>query len=302
MRGMSGGVYLRIMIQLRFVTAGLSLLFAVGGTLIADTFTPASFEDFYTCLQVTSTCPNNFSPTLQVIAPSATFVNTYTGSGITLSVSDSANGAPGTVGAIATSSYTNAGSTEAIGANVALGGYQDLLTISDPSLTGQDGLLFVTYSVNGSVSQSPLDAGAGTVRANVNIFAQSQTQFSYQSPDYSSSVADATTTTGIPFIFGQAFEFFFEIQAVTVPVSLDGIVQSDISSFNDTATITGLTLSDENGNPVTGATFSAASEATYTPEGVVPEPSKVSYVAFGMMMALALSLRCRRSKAILPSE
>lgn len=269
----------------------------------ADGVPVGGFEEFLVCLNA-SVCNGNdlttFTDSQQFDgSPSATLVNTYSGGGATISVNDAANGAPGTVGATASSTYTVSGSSVLDGYTLALGGYQDVLTISDPSLNGQAGLLYLSYSLDGQVSGSPFDdAMNGSLDyATVNIFAAGPTEYSYNSPQFESSTGDVAMPNAIPFIFGQAFTLDFEVDAFVVSPSLDGIGEVGSSDFDQTLTLTGLTVTDSNGNPVPGATFSAESGATYTPGGVVPEPSMSMFLLLGMSgLILAAAMAKRRAR------
>jgi hypothetical protein len=156
--------------------------------------------------------------------------------------------------------------------------FDDLLKISDPSLNGQAGLLYVSYALSGQIS--------GSAFAVVISAAGAQ--------EYHSSV-DGTFALVAPisFVYGQAFDLSMQLSVSAGTPTGFGVLNAETASgsgtanFFDTFVLTGLDPTDANGNPVTGATFSSQSGTTYSINGVVPEPTTLLplLLAFGAIVA-----------------
>jgi hypothetical protein len=106
---------------------------------------------------------------------------------------------------------------------------------------------------------------------------------------YNSSV-DGTFSLPAPiqFVYGRAFGLSIYLGASAGTPTGYGILNAETGSgegsanFFDTFVLTGLHPTDANGNPVAGAEFSSQSGTLYSVNGVVPEPSTVVPLLFGI--------------------
>jgi hypothetical protein len=198
-------------------------------------------------------------------------------------VSADANAGYGVLHASASSTYSVSGTPEAdfITANA---NFEDILTItdpSDPSLNGQPGLLYVSYSLDGQISGS----------AFAVILAQAGTSLQQQLPaqEYDSSV-DGTFSLADPitFVYGQAFGLSIQLSVAAGTPTAYGVLNAETGSgsgsanFSDTFVLTGLDPTNASGDPVTGAVFSSQSGTAYSVDGVVPEPSSAIPLLLGV--------------------
>jgi hypothetical protein len=188
----------------------------------------------------------------------------------------------GVLNSSASSSYSVSGAPESVFV-AASSTFEDILTItdpSDPSLTGQPGLLYLSYSLDGQVSGSAF----AVVLTDAGTSLQQQ-----WTQDYDSSV-DGTFSLPAPiqFVYGQAFGLSIELSAGAGTATGYGALTETTGSgsgsadFFDTFVLTGLDPTDASGNPVTGAMFSSQSGTVYSIDGVVPEPSTVIPLLLGI--------------------
>lgn len=161
--------------------------------------------------------------------------------------------------------------------------FVDELTIDYAPWNGLPGLLYLSYSLDGTISST----GNGHAFADVIVQAgptlfpaeQSFTQ------SYSASTSGTFSLPPINFIYGQPLGLYFDLDtfAGTATPAADGDFNegsatgegSGSALFSDTLVLTALDPTDLNGDPATGAQFSSASGTQYSIDGVVspvPEP------------------------------
>jgi hypothetical protein len=200
-------------------------------------------------------------------------------------VSADAQASYGVLGASASSSFDVSGTPESdfITANA---NFEDILTISDPALNGQPGLLYASYSLDGTISGS---AFAVVITEAGTALQQQWTQ------QYDSSVNGTFSLPApIQFVYGQPFGLSMQLSVSAGTPTGYGVLNAETGTGSGTAdffdpfVLTGLDPTDADGNPVTGAEFSSQSGTHYSVDGVVPEPSTVvSLLLIFTAMALA---------------
>jgi hypothetical protein len=205
-------------------------------------------------------------------------------------VSADAQASYGVLGASASSSFDVSGTPESdfITANA---NFEDILTISDPALTGQPGLLYVSYSLDGTVSGS---AFAVVVTEAGTALQQQWAQ------EYDSSV-DGTFSLPAPiqFVYGQAFGLSMQLSVSAGTPTGYGVLNAETGTGSGTAdffdpfVLTGLEPTDSKGETVTGAVFSSVSGTSYSIDGVVPEPSMS--IPLLLMAGIVLAVKRRVS-------
>ncbi len=163
--------------------------------------------------------------------------------------------------------------------------FQDMLTISDPSKTGQTGNLTVSYYIDGSVGHSGSGSGFLQVVTRVctplctsPVPAADNYVADFNSVGASSSYNESLVVPKtFSFTYGTQFEMYFSMQATAgsindsgpgggysnLPVTGSG---SGFANFANTLQLNGLQTGDAN------ATFSSDSGTVYTADGV-PEPA-----------------------------
>jgi hypothetical protein len=128
---------------------------------------------------------------------------------------------------------------------------QDIITISNPLLTGQIGYLKIGYILNAAYSISGVNSG--WIRVGVEVGPTLGQAYS----SYSTSSTSGTTYTipqSFTFIYGQPFGLYLVLQAVTVTNSLTlttGIGSASVG-VSDSLTLSSLGVEDQNGSPVAG--------------------------------------------------
>lgn len=178
----------------------------------------------------------------------------------------------------------------------------DLLTIDALGLTGTPGTLDVTYLLDGTISSSGAAlalAISGVMWGGTEPFGQDEGEFNVQFTSTSVPI-----TVSVPFTFGDPFFLAMIMltgagtlaECPTCPEIPFGFVEltgpgAGSADFFNTMALTGLQPLDEFGNPVSNATFSAASGTRYSEQGVVPEPSSLLLLGAGF---LAVARRVRR--------
>jgi hypothetical protein len=174
----------------------------------------------------------------------------------------------------------------------------DQLTVSSPPFTGSLGFLELSITLNGSAGkvlngQTVNGTGGMDVVATVDnpvIFPEQRQSQVFESLIGFNSPTDVTFPTFFKFIYGTPFSLTVDLNTFLFAGTLDA---TDFVNFFNTATITGLEVFDANMNPVPDAVFTSASGATYTQNGIVPEPSYLSL--FGSVF-LAIMLRFHTSR------
>ena len=203
----------------------------------------------------------------------------------TLSATAYGNGSFGSLRAEAISSFDVTGApTPAF--VFAEGLFVDQLTISFSPLNGQQGLLFVNYALDGTISSSGAGHAFTDVTINGNGHSTTQT--------YTSSVSGFfSASSPITFIYGQPFSFGMSLETASGsatpaggtfinPGTASGL-GSGSSMFQNTLILTGLITTDINGNAAIGSTFTSDSGTPYTTAGVAPEPSSLLLMSAGML-------------------
>jgi hypothetical protein len=244
---------------------------------------------------VAEACLGTFCSTVVVNAGLAQINNTFSGSGDTLTVSAAGNATFGVLNASASASYNVTGpATNAFAFGQAV--FTDIITISFAPWDGLTGLLYVFYTLDGTVSSS----GSGQAEAFVQLFVgPDTTQAQYRFQTYTSSTA-GVFSVGAPlqFVYGQPFGFNFSLETCAGHGFLhpcSGLATgngSGSADFFNTLILSGLIPTDLNGNPATGATFSSESGTQYSVNGVAaaPEPTSVVLLATGLL-GLAIAPR-----------
>jgi hypothetical protein len=190
--------------------------------------------------------------------------------------------------------------------------FQDTLTISDPSLTGQTGYLQIGYSLDGTVSSSGQDDGSILAIADVGGVGNPGT--AYSANVYNSSVnGDFVFTQLFTFSYGTPFSFGVGLYTavgtgtwIADPTSSFGfdygfspLTGSGSASANaaDTLILSLLEVENSDGQPVAGVSYSSASGTIYGPQGVVPEPSTLLFVLPAFII-LCVSVHFRRRSRV----
>jgi hypothetical protein len=169
--------------------------------------------------------------------------------------------------------------------------FVDQLTISFAPWNGQPGLLYLDYSLDGTISST----GEGNAFADVSIQAGTSLFPGTQSwtQTYAASTSGVFTTPApINFIYGQPFGLYFALDlfAGTATSNSDGTFNYGAASgigtgsaqFLDTLILTGLNPTDVNGNPAVGVQFASSSGTQYSTDGVAPEPSTAALLLCGI--------------------
>jgi hypothetical protein len=215
----------------------------------------------------------------------------------------------------ATSTYgiLNAGSSSTLSISgapketvaYALGEFEDILTVNYAPLTGQQGQLFINYTLDGSITASAADSAYAMVYTAVGSSLEQQYTAVY-----------STSTSGLfsvpktfTFTYGTPFGLLFILNATTGTVTpvygsgCCGYYRTGVGTgtanvdFLDTLILSGLMVTDSSGNPVSGDTFTSASGTQYTANGVVgtPEPSSMLLLLSGILLFLVAKLAPERS-------
>jgi PEP-CTERM motif len=207
-------------------------------------------------------------------------------------VTADAHAAYGVLNASASSSFSVSGTPEADFVT-ADSTFEDILTITDPSLNGQPGLLYVSYSLDGQVSGS---AFAVVVTKAGTSLGQQWTQQYNSSVDGTFSLPDP-----IQFVYGQPFALSIQLGVSAGTPTGYGLLNPETGSgsgsanFLDTFVLTGLDPTNASGDPVTGAVFSSQSGTHYSVDGVVPEPSTTVLMLLGLAAVLFANRRAVRA-------
>ena len=175
--------------------------------------------------------------------------------------------------------------------------FQDILTINSASKNGQTGHLILGYHIDGTISQ------AGQADAFLQVVAR------IPGPPLQNSVADYNSSINssfvVPlvfnFVYGQQFTLYMSMQAmVGTAIDQNGFGYSLVNrtgtgsgavNFINTLVVDQLTTNDLNNANVADSVFTADSGATYTQNGVVPEPGSMAMV--GLAIPALLWLRRR---------
>ena len=261
----------------------LTILFAGAGVSFASVLTVGTNANDTVCIGSATPpfCAVFFLSQPQNASGIANVSGTFGPSTANETVSASAQAGYGILDASSTSSFSVTGTPEAdfITANA---NFEDIVTISDPSLNGQAGLLSLSYFLDGTVSGS----------AFAVVITQAGTSLGQQwAQQYSSSV-DGTFSLPSPiqFIYGQPFGLSIQLSTSAGTPTGYGVLNAETGSGSGTAdffstfVLTGLDPEDSNGNPVSGVTFSSQSGTVYSTNGIVPEPSMLGLALLALLM------------------
>jgi hypothetical protein len=101
----------------------------------------------------------------------------------------------------------------------------------------------------------------------------------------------------IQFVYGQPFGLSIYLGASAGTATGYGVLNEVTGSgggsadFFDTFVLTGLDPTDASGNSVSGAVFSSQSGTVYSIDGVVPEPSTIVPLLFGLVAVIQAKRR-----------
>ncbi|HTR38378.1 MAG TPA: PEP-CTERM sorting domain-containing protein [Bryobacteraceae bacterium] len=175
--------------------------------------------------------------------------------------------------------------------------------VEEWTITGGTGTAYLdlAWTISGSGSRPAAELG-GTASAFLSILASANGE-SQGTGDVTTSGVYAGLGSLIPFQFDVPFTITFnnEVSAgFTVTDASLGLNGSASAGFTDTSTLTGATITDALGNPITGATIlsDAGIEFPLTPpvETATPEPSSLTLVILAIAAA-GLVQRWRRRAA-----
>lgn len=190
---------------------------------------------------------------------------------------------------------------------------EDTLTISDPSLTGTAGSLVLGLSIDGTGSDPTYNATSGIgTNAGFDVFAGAAQEGLPPATYY--GITDGSISTSyfgpaVPFTYGQPVSIELYSESVVGAYCLMDCspwTGLPVSAMADpSATLDSLTVySDGNVVPAADWSVTSASGATYTADGVVPEPS---YSLLLVVMALTLgavrqAAIAKEKKSLLPIQ
>ena len=166
----------------------------------------------------------------------------------------------------------------------------------------------MAYTLDGTNSTS--GAGSSVVQVAISVLDSGALRYQMSNTAYTSSVAGTfVAPTIFTFTYGQPFQFQFCLGAATgegiIPAVLpdSGHVStfdcapgfsgpqtgsgSGNAAFFNTLVLSGLTVTDSLGNPVSGAQFTSTSGTQYGPNGVVPEPGSLLMIVSGLVLIAA---------------
>jgi hypothetical protein len=183
--------------------------------------------------------------------------------------------------------------------------FRDIITINFAPWNGQPGLLYVSYTLDGTISIT----GSAVAGVNVETYGgPTDSSGSFQNYTTSQSGTFAAIAP-IPFVYGQPFNLGLELWTTVGTVNPNNLLLSTTSTgsgvgsadFSNTLILSGLTPTDANGNQAIGAQFSSASGTSYSVDGVVPEPASALLAVLGSLSAIA-AMRARRLHVAQPTN
>ena len=174
-------------------------------------------------------------------------------------------------------------------------GWLDTYTISDPTLTGQSGVLTFLLHADGLLTSDGWNGSQFSLSVQsqpfVNDFFVRETCDSRNAPACSLSI-NSTYAVSIPFVFGNSFEMSVRAIALSRAPSVKSPqpIGQGAAQFQNTVYWAGISSVTSGGNPVSGYTISSLSGTNYNqsfaPTSAVPEPSSYALVALAGVCAL----------------
>lgn len=157
--------------------------------------------------------------------------------------------------------------------------YNDTVTVAGGA-AGTPGTENLTFTVTGFNSAS----GNNIATGYMFVTEGSQIYGGGAGNGCSAFNGNATVScSGIPIVFGQPVSYEVDLWAV---VNLHDFMAGSTatSDFAHTAVLTGISVNDQNGNPVPNFSITAASGTAYTRSGVTPEPEGILLCAAGLIL------------------
>jgi hypothetical protein len=201
----------------------------------------------------------------------------------------------------AASSFNISGSPQSVQV-LGVSAFRDIVTVNFAPWKGSPGLLYVNYTLSGTVSTS------GVAVAGVNIETYGgPTDSQMMSQTYLGSESGIfAAPQPIHFVYGQPFNLGLELWTTVGTVDPNSLFSTTMTTgsgagsadFSNTLVLSGLTPTDMNGVEAAGAQFSSASGTPYTVNGVLgvaPESSSALLMLLGSSLGLAVLFRNGRS-------
>jgi hypothetical protein len=217
----------------------------------------------------------------------------------------------GSLGVESFTSFAISGSPESAYSD-AIAYDRDNMTVSSPAFNGSEGLLYLYYTLDGTIATS--GAGTSVVQVAIDVTNSVTSVEQMTNTAYTSSTSGTfLAPTAFTFTFGQPFELQICLGAATGTQITPAVLSSSghlttaecspgggsgltgsgtgTASFFNTLTLSGITVTDSAGDPVSGVQFTSASGTQYGPDGVVPEPGSLLLLGSGLTVAVVLRRR-----------
>jgi hypothetical protein len=206
---------------------------------------------------------------------------TGTGEATGLSGTTSSSASFGTLGMSTTVSVKGPGSGSRFVQGDGDAAADDFLTIA-----GLHGIGFLTgtFQIDGAVT--------GIADGELFVFFQNTLNSSKVSCEPSIPLGTTTCTLSLRVTNGDIVNMAMELFIEAIGDEKLGVLNSS-ALFSDTGSITSLAVDDASGNPIPGATVTAASGTVY-PTPSVPEPSSVFMLGSGLLGLLGMARSHRR--------
>jgi hypothetical protein len=182
--------------------------------------------------------------------------------------------------------------------------FTDQITINFAPFTGSTGYLDVGFTLDGIIARS----GSLNAESYVTVVVDR-----YDEVTFTSSFAGTYFfPQSFSFVYGTPFDLFFNLGTVAgtfdtaagggiLPLTTTASGSGD-ADFSNTLVLTALQVVDSQGHPVNGVTFTSDSGTSYSANGVVPEPSTLLLLGFGIAAITAQRFRVGRSSSISSSN
>jgi hypothetical protein len=297
--------------RFRDIVLGCILIYSTAVSVPTITATPITTSQTFIWL---SNNPNDFSAqnriasaygqgTLTGQPATSSLVGTYgsAASGATISVSASSQAGYGVLKAGTSGSFDITGTPKVLFAD-SVAYFDEMMTVSFAPWTGLHGQMWVSYTLDGTVGS----AGVGNGFAFVTFYSQ---HYAGPGATYLQFYPSSTSGTfGLPypvdFIYGTPFEFNFNLGAIAGTVKPTDAYSystglgtgSAFADFSNTFVLSGLIVTDLNGNQVNGVGFTSGSGTEYTTNGVAPVPEPTSLLLLGTGLGVIGLAAWRRRK------